>query len=209
MAVIESKWVDAPEFEAKTPYEWLVSTGGHVRAWATADPATPGARLARDARTRRSSSRSTNHLPYSNWEWVTVGRFDGGDQAWLPRLRRAGREEQSEWRRAKRRLVQRLLLRGSNDFKSVDLYETWASCSERTACDLRASPRYSRSCGPSWWSGSRTGWSTIRVKHNAYPLPSRLIVSGSGAPVRRQAGREVRRQVGGPAARALKWPNHQ
>ena len=86
----------------------------------------------------------------------------------------------------KRRLVQHLLLRGYRDFESRDAYETFvqgvcekANClrGDRVAEDLRSMvalrcdrlPEFTTECV------QVSSWSTIRIKHNAYSVPSRLM----------------------------------
>ena len=86
----------------------------------------------------------------------------------------------------KRRLVQHLLLRGSSDFESVETYETWVQSVARQANGQRqvriaeelAVMRpliVERLKEHSEEDVLVTSWSTIRVKHNAYSVPSRLI----------------------------------
>ena len=86
----------------------------------------------------------------------------------------------------KRRLKQHLLLRGSTDFDSVDDYRRWLEGILERANALRGKrvqeelavmkpllverlPDYTR------LQVNVTKWSTIRVKHNTYSVPSRLI----------------------------------
>jgi transposase InsO family protein len=86
----------------------------------------------------------------------------------------------------KRRLVQHLLLRGSRDFDSVPQYERWLQGVIRKANAQRSTKvaeeldemkllrverlrEYQEICV------SVTSWSTIRVKRNAYSVPSRLM----------------------------------
>jgi hypothetical protein len=86
----------------------------------------------------------------------------------------------------KRRLVQHLLLRGSRDFESVEAYETWVQTVARGANALRLTRIAEELAVMRPLVVERlkehteedvlvTGWSTIRVKHNAYSVPSRLI----------------------------------
>ena len=91
----------------------------------------------------------------------------------------------------KRRLVQHLLLRDSRDFESVELYEKWVQSVARGANGLRHT-RIAEELAimlPIVVERLKehteedvlvTSWSTIRVKHNTYSVPSRLI----GATVR-------------------------
>lgn len=86
----------------------------------------------------------------------------------------------------KRRLEQHLLVRGSRDFESVEVYEAWLQEVVIKANGLRATKvaeelaemrplvvhrlaEYSR------LDVLVTSWSTIRVHHNTYSVPSRLI----------------------------------
>jgi hypothetical protein len=86
----------------------------------------------------------------------------------------------------KRRLVQHLLLRGSRDFESVEAYETWVQGVTNGANGLRRTRIaeelavmrplvVARLKEHSEEDVLVTAWSTIRVKHNAYSVPSRLI----------------------------------
>jgi len=86
----------------------------------------------------------------------------------------------------RRRLKQHLLVRDNRDFESVEAFESWAQEVATKANALRGErlteelavmrpisvkrlPEYSK------LDLQVTGWSTIRVKHNAYSVPSRLI----------------------------------
>jgi len=85
----------------------------------------------------------------------------------------------------KRRLDQQLLLRGSREFGSRDAYEGWVHACIEAANRLRAA-RVAEELAvmralpaarlPEWVEQDVrvTAWSTIRVKHNAYSVPSRL-----------------------------------
>ena len=86
----------------------------------------------------------------------------------------------------KRRLEQALLLRGSRDFESVELYESWSQgeCSKanggrtkKVAQELAAMAPLDVSRLPEHIELDVivTAWSTIRVAHNTYSVPSRLI----------------------------------
>lgn len=86
----------------------------------------------------------------------------------------------------RRRLVQHLLVRGSNDFESVEAFEIWAQSVATKANSLRTARLVEELAVMRPISVQRlpeysvldllvTGWSTIRVKHNAYSVPSRLI----------------------------------
>lgn len=86
----------------------------------------------------------------------------------------------------KRRLRQHLLLRASSDFESVTAYEEWLWRVLEAANKLRGD-RFSRELQameavtvaslPEYAVEDVlvTAWSTIRVKYNAYSVPSRLI----------------------------------
>lgn len=85
----------------------------------------------------------------------------------------------------KRRLEQQLLLRGSRDFATVALYEDWVQAGLEAANRLRAGRVAEELAAmrpvpaarlPEWVEQDVrvTAWSTIRVKHNAYSVPSRL-----------------------------------
>jgi len=86
----------------------------------------------------------------------------------------------------KRRLDQHLQLRGSRDFESVEAYEHWLGEVMEKANRLRTKrlaeelavmrplvvqrlPEYTQE------KARVTSWSTIRVKHNTYSVPSRLM----------------------------------
>ena len=85
----------------------------------------------------------------------------------------------------KRRLEQHLLLRGSRDFATVAGYEGWLQACLEAANRSRA-PRLAEELAvmrplpaarlPEFIEHDVrvTAWSTIRVKHNAYSVPSRL-----------------------------------
>jgi hypothetical protein len=86
----------------------------------------------------------------------------------------------------KRRLRQHLLLRGSSDFPSVEAYERWVEGvldaanrlrERRLKEDLAAMrPLVARRLVDYTEERTRvSAWSTIRVQHNSYSLPSRLI----------------------------------
>ena len=85
----------------------------------------------------------------------------------------------------KRRLAQQLLLRGSREFATGDAYEGWVQACIESANRLRATRvaeelAVMRALPESRWPEfvehdvRVTAWSTIRVKHNAYSVPSRL-----------------------------------
>lgn len=85
----------------------------------------------------------------------------------------------------KRRINQHLLMRGSRDFESVEAYEMWlhgvlgkanALRSKRVKEELAGMKPLSVRCLPEYTEEKVrvSGWSTIRVKRNAYSVPSRL-----------------------------------
>lgn len=108
-----------------------------------------------------------------------------------PRTTGVGKKEQNGDVEAangamKRRLEQHLLLRGSRDFDSVEAWESWlqnvleqANClrqkrlREELAVMRPLSVERLREYKEE--NVSVTSWSTIRIKHNAYSVPSRLI----------------------------------
>ena len=108
-----------------------------------------------------------------------------------PRTTQVGEKEQNGDVEAangalKRRLKQQLLLRGSRDFVSVAEYERWLqgnvekanrSRQKRLGEELDAMEPLRAERLPEWRSEevTVTEWSTIRVKHNTYSVPSRLI----------------------------------
>jgi len=86
----------------------------------------------------------------------------------------------------KRRLAQHLLLRGSKDFDSETQYEQWlqgvirkanAQRSTKVAEELEEMKllRVERLAEYQEIAVSVTSWSTIRIKRNAYSVPSRLM----------------------------------
>jgi hypothetical protein len=86
----------------------------------------------------------------------------------------------------KRRVKQHLLLRQSRDFESVEAYEAWLQRvlekanglrDRRFQEDLAAMRPLEVAPLPEYTTEDVgvTSWSTIRVKHNAYSVPSRLI----------------------------------
>ena len=108
-----------------------------------------------------------------------------------PRTTGVGKKEQNGDVEAlngalKRRLKQHLLIRGSRDFESPAAYEAWIDQVVEKANLLRARKlleeltvmRPLKAERLAEFSEERvtvTLWSTIRVKHNTYSLPSRLI----------------------------------
>ena len=86
----------------------------------------------------------------------------------------------------KRRLKQHLLMRGSSDFESVEAYERWVQEILEKANELRRKKvaeelsvmkelKVSRLPEHVEETATVTSWSTIRVRRNAYSVPSRLI----------------------------------
>jgi hypothetical protein len=87
----------------------------------------------------------------------------------------------------KRRIAQRLLVRGSSDFESIENYEHWlaedpvkranAGRRERLSHELAVMPALRADRLPEFreYDVLVTSWSTIRIDHNAYSVPSRLI----------------------------------
>ncbi|MGH7644373.1 MAG: IS21 family transposase [Gemmatimonadales bacterium] len=108
----------------------------------------------------------------------------------VPRTIEVGEKEQNGDVEAlngvlKRRLEQQLLLRGSRDFATTGDYEGWVQSSLEGANRLRATRVAEELAVMRPLPASRlpefveqdvrvTAWSTIRVKHNAYSVPSRL-----------------------------------
>jgi hypothetical protein len=86
----------------------------------------------------------------------------------------------------RRRLEQHLLVRGSRDFESIEAFELWAQSVATKANALRTAQLAEELAVMRPLSVQRlpeyselellvSGWSTIRVRHNAYSVPSRLI----------------------------------
>lgn len=108
----------------------------------------------------------------------------------VPRTIEVGEKEQNGDVEAlngvlKRRLAQQLLLRGSRDFAAVAAYEGWVQGCIEAANRLRATRVAEELAVMRPLPASRlpefvehdvrvTAWSTIRIKHNAYSVPSRL-----------------------------------
>jgi len=107
-----------------------------------------------------------------------------------PRTTGVGKKEQNGDVEAlngslKRRLNQHLLMRGSRDFESVEAYQAWlqgvllkanALRCKRVTEELATMRPLSVKCLPEYTEEDVkvSCWSTIRVKHNAYSVPSRL-----------------------------------
>jgi hypothetical protein len=108
-----------------------------------------------------------------------------------PRTTEVGEKEQNGDVEAlhgamKRRLRQHLLLRGSSDFESIEMYESWRDQALEKANALRATKVREELAVMRPLEVGRlvechelrvpvTSWSTIRVLYNAYSVPSRLI----------------------------------
>jgi transposase len=109
-----------------------------------------------------------------------------------PRTTEVGEKEQNGDVEAangalKRRIGQRLLVRGSSDFESIEIYEQWlaadpveranATRRERLAHELAVMPAVRATRLPEFRERdvTVTSWSTIRIEHNADSVPSRLI----------------------------------
>jgi len=138
-----------------------------------------------------NSTAATHDLPSGkrkfNADYEALMRHFGME----PRTIAVGKKEQngdveSAHRAFKRRAKQHLLLRGSRDFDSVSALEEWLQGVCERANELRAEklaeelkvmaplpvkrlPEFSEH------DAKVTSWSTIRVKHNTYSVPSRLI----------------------------------
>jgi len=108
-----------------------------------------------------------------------------------PRTTGVGKKEQngdveSSHGVLKRRLEQRLLMRGSRDFESIAAYEAWlktvtdqANCArkDRVAQEIEAMRPLPASAFPEWREIKVfvSSGSTVAVKKNTYSVPSRLI----------------------------------
>jgi hypothetical protein len=122
-----------------------------------------------------------------NAEYVALMRHLG----MTPRLIELGEKEQNGDVEAsngaiKRRLKQALLVRGSRDFESVDAWQAFidetlrkanANRGRRVAEDLAAMRELDVSKLPEYVEEDVhvSEWSTVRVKHCAYSVPSRLM----------------------------------
>lgn len=108
-----------------------------------------------------------------------------------PRTIEVGEKEQNgdveaSHRALKRRIEQRLLVRGHSDFESVEAYEQWLADDpvergnrgrrERLSHELEVMAVVRAERLPEFREHdvTVTSWSTIRVDHNAYSVPSRL-----------------------------------
>jgi len=122
-----------------------------------------------------------------NEEYVALVKHLG----MTPRTTEIGEKEQNGDVEAlhgalKRRLEQHLLLRGSRDFESLEAYESWRDqviekANATRVTKLREELAMMRPLQTDRLAEYRelrvpvTSWSTIRVLHNAYSVPSRLI----------------------------------
>jgi hypothetical protein len=122
-----------------------------------------------------------------NAEYVALMRHVG----MTPRVIEPGEKEQNGDVEAsngaiKRRLDQALLVRGSRDFESVDAWQTFidetlrkanANRGRRVAEDLATMRELDVSKLPEYVEEDVkvSEWSTVRIKHCAYSVPSRLI----------------------------------
>ena len=113
-----------------------------------------------------------------------------GHYGMVPRTIEVGEKEQNGDVEAlngvlKRRLDQQLLLRGSRDFATAGAHESWVQACLEGANRLRAARVAEELAVMRPLPAARlpefveqdvrvTAWSTIRVKHNAYSVPSRL-----------------------------------
>jgi hypothetical protein len=138
------------------------------------------------AATHRPAEDQPGKRPF-NEEYVALMQHLG----MTPRTIEVGESEQNGDVEAlngafKRRLVQHLLVRRSKDFESVEAYEAWVQQVATKANHLRATKLAEELAVMRPLSVERlveyteervpvTAWSTIRVKHNTYSVPSRLI----------------------------------
>ena len=138
-----------------------------------------------------NSTAATHHLPTGKRTFNTEYQRFMDHLGMKPRTIGIGKSNQNGDVEAtngalKRRIEQHLLLRMSRDFDSVSAYEAWlvavldsanALRGRRLDEDLAAMEPMTARRLPAWTEErvSVTSWSTIRVKHNAYSVPSRLI----------------------------------
>jgi hypothetical protein len=138
------------------------------------------------AATHRPTEESKGKRPFND-DYLALMRHLG----MTPRTIGVGESEQNGDVEAlngalKRRLKQHLLVRGSKDFESVEAYEVWVQEVATKANQLRATKLSEELAVMTPLSVERlaeyteekvpvTAWSTIRVKHNTYSVPSRLI----------------------------------
>lgn len=138
------------------------------------------------AATHRPSADENGKRPFND-EYLALMRHLG----MTPRTIEVGESEQNGDVEAlngalKRRLNQHLLVRRSRDFESVEVYEAWVQSVAAKANQTRATKLADELAEMQPLSVERlldcteedalvTAWSTIRVKHNTYSVPSRLI----------------------------------
>ncbi len=150
---------------------------GRVAIWHQTDNSTAATHNVRDGGT---------HRPF-NQEYQAVMDHLG----MKPRTIEVGKSNQNGDVEAlngacRRRLKQHLLVRDNRDFESVEAFEIWAQSVATKANGLRGVRLAEELAAMKPISVKRlpeysvldvlvTGWSTIRVKHNAYSVPSRLI----------------------------------
>lgn len=122
-----------------------------------------------------------------NEDYEKVVRYFGME----PRTIAVGEKEQNGDVEAangalKRRLEQHLLLRGDRDFDSEEAYEKWVQqvCDQANAFRAKKVSeelammhvvKVNRLLEYTEEKKKVSGWSTIRIKHNSYSVPSRLI----------------------------------
>lgn len=138
-----------------------------------------------------NSTAATHNVPGEgrqfNTEYVAMVAHFG----MKPRTTEVGAKEQNgdveaSHRALKRRIEQRLLVRGDRDFASVEAYEQWLADdpvsrgnggrAERLARELEVMTTVRAERLPEFREQdvTVTSWSTIRVDHNTYSVPSRL-----------------------------------
>ncbi len=146
-----------------------------------------------------SSVRITVHIPEGQAQHFEDGKrpFNESYLALMrhygikPRTTEVGAKEQNGDVEAghgalKRKLEQALLVRGSRDFESVEAWQVFVdgvvrkvngTRSKRVAEDLAAMRELNVSKLPEYTEEKIrvSEWSTVRVRHNAYSVPSRLI----------------------------------
>ena len=138
-----------------------------------------------------NSTSATHDIPSGkrafNDDYDRVVRYFGME----PRTIEVGEKEQNGDVEAangalKRRLEQHLLLRGSRDFESIEVYEQWVQAVMESGNELRRTKvaeeleamhvvKVERLLEYTEEAVTVSGWSTIRVKQNSYSVPSRLV----------------------------------
>lgn len=138
-----------------------------------------------------NSTSATHHLPGGKRDFNEEYRAFIEYLGMTPRTTGIGQKEQNGDIEAangalKRRVIQELLLRGSSDFDTVEVYETWLQevvrrrnvgrqsrfDEERAAMRKLDVARLSEFVE---MAVTVTSWSTVRIKHCTYSVPSRLI----------------------------------